>query len=140
MLVGRFDQPLVMGRDHDQTPFGHLDQDLPNKLRRRRVKFSRRLIREDHAAGNQAASDPDAQALSARQIGAVLVNTGIKAARQQCFIEKADAFGRAAEPGPISAAAVPGDRIRQRSRRNVSVGRYPDAAGPHDLRQSRDAA
>ena len=38
------------------------------------------------------------------------------------------------------AAAVPGDCIRQRARRNVSAGRYPDAAGPHDLRQSRDAA
>ncbi len=82
MLVGGFDQPLVVGGDNHQAPLGYLDQDLPNNLRRRRIKFRRRLIGEDHTAGDQTASDPDAQALSARQIGAVLLNPGSKSARQ----------------------------------------------------------
>ena len=94
MPAGRFNQPLVVGGDDDQTLFGHLDQYLPNQFRRLGVELGRRLIGQYYATGQQDTGDANAHTLSAGEIAATFRNAGIEPVWQQPFVEQTDAFGR----------------------------------------------
>jgi hypothetical protein len=87
--VGHFDQPVVMGGDDHQTPFGGFTEHLPNKICRFGIEFGGGLVGNNRVIRDQGTSNPEPHTLAARQVGAAFGDARFETARQELFVGQA---------------------------------------------------